>query len=864
MKTPFAPRRATLPLLAALNAGAVLLAAGADAPLQAQTGAAPTSAATSAATSAETPADTTSPPRAGAAAAPSTATSNAPATAGGGAITVNIDGRTVETEPAPVLSGGAVLVPLRGVLEKLGAQVRYDASERRIMVTQGGKVALLRVGQNTATANASVVPLSSPPQLIGGSTYVPLRSLAELFGYRVQWIGGSRTVAIYSGPAGPRDYTDHRVALKVGGPLGITIDFHDATMEEVGRLLDAAKESGAGIIKTRFDWNTLEPGRGATFQWPVYDRVVREARQRGLIVTGVLGNSARWASVFSRSDDPNEWRNGPPRQSEFAAWENYVRRVVGRYGNDVHAWQIWERPSADKFRSGRIVYRAVLRAAAKAARESDPKAILYAGEPGGVDLEYIESLNSNGIAGITDGLAVYPAAEFQPGAPAAPEDFLRPFNLLRENYALRGAGARDFWVGGLSWPVLGEAASGAQVQTAEGGNAAGNAAGNADAPAEVLGIAGADGATRSRLLRTFTPQAQADYLMRASALALAAGSPKVFWSGLRDSDSYERVEPINPEFGSGLLRRDFTPRPSFAAFQTLARQVGNKPYVGALSLGPNAVALVFDNGEEASVAAWAVGGAPGGAKAVLNMTGVNPQVPNSIYIATRPDTQVLDATGNVLAGPEAAFELTARPIWITKIGYETRNAVKAQSSAPDAPKGVRLSPRPVDLAPDGGVAATFGAAGGEQGLYWRKFADFRSQAREIVQAGGRAGLMTEVSRDVLNPAAGRFFIFLDVDDEYLYFTKGTPVTVTVTVHRPAPEGQTLTTSTAGFNLQYGAPDGSKYTPWQVVEPGEGWATYTFEIPDATFANRGGFDLMINTFGSKRNLVFGGVTVRRRG
>jgi hypothetical protein len=66
---------------------------------------------------------------------------------------------------------------------------------------------------------------------------------------------------------------------------------------------------------------------------------VREARNRGLVVVGVLGGSAQWASIFSRSNNENEWRNGPPRDREMPAWQNYVRRVVGRYGRDVHAWQ---------------------------------------------------------------------------------------------------------------------------------------------------------------------------------------------------------------------------------------------------------------------------------------------------------------------------------------------------------------------------------------------------------------------------------------------------------------------------------------------------------------------------------------------
>ena len=76
----------------------------------------------------------------------------------------------------------------------------------------------------------------------------------------------------------------------------------------------------------------------------------------------------------------------------------------------------------------------------------------------------------------------------------------------------------------------------------------------------------------------------------------------------------------------------------------------------------------------------------------------------------------------------------------------------------------------------------------------------------------------------------------------LYFGRGVPVTVTVQLHRPAPVEATLFNSSAGFNIQYDSPTGFQYTRWQVVEPGEGWATYTFQIPDASFANRDGFDL----------------------
>jgi hypothetical protein len=35
-----------------------------------------------------------------------------------------------------------------------------------------------------------------------------------------------------------------------------------------------------------------------------------------------------------------------------------------------------------------------------------------------------------------------------------------------------------------------------------------------------------------------------------------------------------------------------------------------------------------------------------------------------------------------------------------------------------------------------------------------------------------------------------------------------------------------------------------------------------EIPDASFANRDGFDLLINTWGSKQDLIFRSVTLQK--
>lgn len=779
-------------------------------------------------------------------------------------IAIEINGQVVAVNPAPVMRNFSVLVPLRGVLENLGATVSFNAATKGILISQGARRVVLLLDSAQATVDGKAVVLAAPPQLIGGSAFVPLRSIAQLFGYRVLWIPAARTVTVTDASGATSPTSKHRQALKLAGRLGIGISLveGETTVSDVeaARLLDAAKDAGASLVKVRFDWGILEPTRGAAFQWPFYDKVVAGARRRGLTVEGVLGQSTRWASTFSGSLNPELWRNGAPRESEMKSWQNYVGRVVGRYKNDVQAWQVWEKTSADRFRSSQTIYRKFLLAAAQSVRASDANALLFAAEPGGLDLDVIGSLSRSQAAPLLDGVALYPASQNQPGVAAPTGDFLRPFANLTNDAEFRGSTKRplrDFWIGGLSRPVLREsvvaptpATPTLSTPTSSTGSATNAAPVVVENTAPIVG----DEETRARLLQTFTPEAQADYLMQSSALALAAGSDKVFWSDLRDRDNYESIVPVNAEYDSGLLRRDFSPRPAFSAFKTLAEQIKGKKYIGSLALGLDIVALVFDDGTNASVAAWTTSGT---AQLIINPTGQNPGVANSLYIAATGETQVLDAVGNLLAGAQVNANLTTRPIWITRVAYETRQAVRKPGA-----RGVLLDSSTPNFVAAQGVFADFGTAGNESGLYWRKFSRFRSAANNIVDAEGRSGLTTEVSTNIFDPAAGKFFIFLDVDDDYIYLNRTVPVEITITVRRPTPEASSIVGSKAGFNIEYSTPNGTGRTPWQIVEAGNDWATFNFVVPDASFANRGGYDLLINTFGSKKNLVFGSVAVKR--
>jgi hypothetical protein len=90
------------------------------------------------------------------------------------------------------------MVPLRGVVERLGGTIQYDAATRVITGAQSNleKQFRLRVGSNQALVNGKEQTLDTPAREIHGVTYVPLRFVSEALGADVRWDSAKRTVTI--------------------------------------------------------------------------------------------------------------------------------------------------------------------------------------------------------------------------------------------------------------------------------------------------------------------------------------------------------------------------------------------------------------------------------------------------------------------------------------------------------------------------------------------------------------------------------------------------------------------------------------------------------------------------------------------
>lgn len=89
----------------------------------------------------------------------------------------------------PCTQNGRMLVPLRGIVDYLGADVGWDSKTSSILIKNSAKEIKLQAGSNTANINGASVQMDTAPTLVNGYTMVPLRFLSEQLGYNVKWIG---------------------------------------------------------------------------------------------------------------------------------------------------------------------------------------------------------------------------------------------------------------------------------------------------------------------------------------------------------------------------------------------------------------------------------------------------------------------------------------------------------------------------------------------------------------------------------------------------------------------------------------------------------------------------------------------------
>lgn len=102
-------------------------------------------------------------------------------------IRIFLNGQEIFMDAAPVVEEGRTLVPVRFVLEAVGAEIGWNDSTRTVFVNMEEMSIELPVGNRTVRINGSSVTLDVPAKIIGNRTFVPLRFVTENLGAEVYW-----------------------------------------------------------------------------------------------------------------------------------------------------------------------------------------------------------------------------------------------------------------------------------------------------------------------------------------------------------------------------------------------------------------------------------------------------------------------------------------------------------------------------------------------------------------------------------------------------------------------------------------------------------------------------------------------------
>ncbi|MDR6882836.1 copper amine oxidase N-terminal domain-containing protein [Bacillus sp. 3255] len=101
--------------------------------------------------------------------------------------------------PQPFINGDSkTMVPVRFISEKLGAEVGWNADTKEVTILDllSGRIIVLKLDRRTASVDGASIELESAATLVNGSTFVPIRFIAESLGGVVSFDDDTRVVTI--------------------------------------------------------------------------------------------------------------------------------------------------------------------------------------------------------------------------------------------------------------------------------------------------------------------------------------------------------------------------------------------------------------------------------------------------------------------------------------------------------------------------------------------------------------------------------------------------------------------------------------------------------------------------------------------
>ena len=111
-----------------------------------------------------------------------------------GAVLLN--GERLQFDQPPFVENGRTLVPMRTVMEAMGAEVTWDENFHTVTAIKDNVTLVVQDYNRMITKNGLPVMLDTWPKVINDTMFAPVRAIAESFGAVVDWNGETNSVFI--------------------------------------------------------------------------------------------------------------------------------------------------------------------------------------------------------------------------------------------------------------------------------------------------------------------------------------------------------------------------------------------------------------------------------------------------------------------------------------------------------------------------------------------------------------------------------------------------------------------------------------------------------------------------------------------
>jgi hypothetical protein len=418
---------------------------------------------------------------------------------------------TSSTAPGYVTSSaGSVSITDRTIVV---SGFNFGQKGGRVTVTFGSKA-----GGGTGAAS----PALAASQVWQGSARTPLASMTPI---------PSPTVVVtapvvVSPPPPPPSTSYPRFGIAAGGNI------QNLSATDLARDLDMYKGAGSRWARIDVNWEVIQRGGPASYDWAPFDRVVQASTSRGLTVLATILYTPAWARPGGTG------ASTPP--TDLSTYAAFARTAVQHFAPmGVHTWEIWNEPNIGFWSPAPdpARYTQMLRLAYPAIKQADPSAFV-----------------------ISAGLSPYGAY----GQSTA--TLMNPLTFLERMYAAGAAGSFDalgwhpynftgiFFHPASAWSQVAETTPSARSMMIA----------NGDGAKQIWGteFGAPTGTASSAVSETSQATLVKDGYAKWKTWSFAG---PLFWYSARD----QGTNSADREDNFGLVKYDYAPKPSFSAFQAV-------------------------------------------------------------------------------------------------------------------------------------------------------------------------------------------------------------------------------------------------------------------------------------------------------